>query len=107
MDRARFALALPDDPDLLGRLTTALAVQSDPPISLGRSGETVIAFESLTGEMMLRSRVMQALEVAAGPDWQSIARPVDQSRRAAGRCPGRAAPDRLGSRSQGSTRPSA
>jgi hypothetical protein len=29
------------------------------------------------GEMMLRSRVMQALEVAAGPDGQSIARPVD------------------------------
>jgi hypothetical protein len=76
MDRAHFALALPDDPDLLGRLTTALAVQADPPISLARAG-AVIAFESATGEMMLRSRVMQALEVAAGPDWQAVARSVD------------------------------
>ena len=29
------------------------------------------------GELMLRSCVMQALEVAAGPDGRSIARPVD------------------------------
>ena len=74
--RAHFALALPDDPALLGRLTTALAVQADPPISLARAG-AVIAFESATGEMMLRSRVLQALEVAAGPDWQAVARSVD------------------------------
>ncbi len=77
MDHARFALALPDDPGLLGRLTTALAVQADPPISVVRSGEAVLAFESPTGEMMLRSRVMQALEVAAGPDWQAVVRSVD------------------------------
>jgi hypothetical protein len=31
-----------------------------------------IAFEAATGEMMLRCRVIQALEVAAGPDWQTI-----------------------------------
>jgi hypothetical protein len=48
MDRARFALAVPDDPNFLGRLTTALAAQSDPPISLAPSGETVITFESMT-----------------------------------------------------------
>jgi hypothetical protein len=77
MDHARFALAIPDDPDLIGRLTTALAVQADPPISLARSGQTVVAFESATGDLMLRCRVIQALEVAAGPDWQSIARPVE------------------------------
>jgi hypothetical protein len=76
MDRSRFTLALPDDPDLIGRLTTALATQHDPPISIARSGETVLAFESLTAEIMLRSRVVQALEVAAGPDWQAVARPI-------------------------------
>ena len=77
MDHARFALAIPDDPDLIGRLTTALAVQADPPISLSRSGQTVVTFESATGDLMLRCRVIQALEVAAGPDWKSIARPVE------------------------------
>jgi hypothetical protein len=72
-----FALALPDDPDLLARLTTALQLQSDPPISLKRSGEAVITFESITPQMMIRSRVVQALEVAAGPDWQAVVRQVD------------------------------
>ncbi|MEA2313047.1 MAG: hypothetical protein QOE28_3015 [Solirubrobacteraceae bacterium] len=77
MDRACLTLALPDDPGLLGRLVTALAVQSDPPISVARSGEAVLAFESLTGELMLRSRVIQALELAAGPDWQTLVRTVN------------------------------
>ena len=66
MDHATFALAIPDDPDLIGRIVTALASQSDPPISAARSGQTVLTFESVTAELMLRSRVMQALEVAAG-----------------------------------------
>jgi hypothetical protein len=69
-------MAMPDNADLIGRLTTALAAQSDPPISLSRSGETVLAFESATGEIMLRSRVVQALEVAVGPDWQEVVRPL-------------------------------
>jgi hypothetical protein len=77
MDRARFALALPDDPELLARLTAELSRQSDPPISVGRSATAVLAFESSTGEMMLRSRVVQALEAAVGPDWQQLVRPVD------------------------------
>jgi hypothetical protein len=76
MDRARFNLAFPYDPDLIGRLVTALNAQSDPPISTAPSGQTVLSFESVTGEMMLRSRVVQALEVAVGPDWQAVARPL-------------------------------
>jgi hypothetical protein len=76
MDRARLTFALPDDPELVGRLITALAAQSDPPISVARSREAVLVFESVTGEMMLRSRVVQALELAAGPDWQAVARPL-------------------------------
>ena len=77
MATAHFALALPDDPDLIGRIVTALAVQSDPPVTVARSGQTVLAFESATADVMLRSRVVQALEVAAGPDWQSVARTID------------------------------
>jgi hypothetical protein len=72
-----FALAIADDPDLLGRLATALAVQADPPISLVRSGEAVFSFESSTPELMLRCRVIQALEAAAGPDWQRLVRPLE------------------------------
>jgi hypothetical protein len=37
----------------------------------------VLVFESLTPPMMLRSRVIQALGAAAGPDWQNVVRSVD------------------------------
>ena len=76
MDRAHFALAVPDDPDLVARLVAALAAQSDPPITVARSPTAVLAFESGTGEMMLRSRVVQALETAVGPDWQHVVHPL-------------------------------
>lgn len=74
MDRARFTLAS-YEPALLDRLVTALAVQEDPPITVGRSATAVLAFECDTWDGM-RSRVVQALEVVVGPDWQQIARPL-------------------------------
>jgi hypothetical protein len=73
---ATFALSVPDEPALLARLTAAVEQQSDPPISVGRSQTAILAFESETGEMMLRSRVIQALEEAVAPDWQSLVRPL-------------------------------
>jgi hypothetical protein len=73
---ARFALAVPDDPDLLARLTAALSAQGDPPIMPVPSGQAVVAFESVTGDMMLRSRVVQALEAAVGPGWQTVVVPL-------------------------------
>jgi hypothetical protein len=77
MDPARFVLALPAEPELLARLDAELASQGDPAISVDRSSTTVVAFEANTADLMLRSRVIEALEVAAGPRWQLIARPID------------------------------
>ena len=77
MDPARFTLAVPDDPELLGRLLIEVRRQADPPITVQRSRTAVLAFECETWDVMLRSRVVEALEAAAGPDWQAVARPVE------------------------------
>ena len=77
MEPARFAITVPDDPELVARLADALAAQSDPPISMGRSRTAVLAFQADTADLMLRSRVVQALERAIGPDWQQVVRPVE------------------------------
>jgi hypothetical protein len=76
MDLARFTLALPDDPELLDRLTAALGGQGEPPIDVRRARTAVVAFECPTWDAMLRSRVVQALEVAVGPDWPRLAQPI-------------------------------
>jgi hypothetical protein len=70
------SFAIPDDPDLLARLAARLDVDGEPPASLRRTSLAVLAFESATGEMMLRSRVIQALTDVAGPDWQDLVTPV-------------------------------
>jgi hypothetical protein len=76
MEPARLRLALPDDPALLDRLIAALAGQGDPAISVARGRTAVLTFEARTGDMMLRSRVIQALEDAAGGGWQGFVEPV-------------------------------
>jgi hypothetical protein len=77
VDPARFALAVPDDSDRLARLTEALAAQGAPPISIDHTPTAVLSFECETWEPMLRSRVVQALEVALGPRWQDVVRTLN------------------------------
>jgi hypothetical protein len=76
MARTSLSFAVPDDPGLIARLATRFAIDGDPPIAFRRTS-AVLTFESQTSEMMLRSRVIQALTDAAGPDWQTFIRPVD------------------------------
>jgi hypothetical protein len=61
---------------LLARLTAALAAQADPRVEVGRSRTAVVTFEADTGAIMLRSRVIQALEVAVGMDGQRVVTPI-------------------------------
>jgi hypothetical protein len=77
VDPAPFALAVPDESDLLARLTSALAAQNAPPISIDRTPTAVLSFECETWEPLLRSRVVQALEVALGPGWRDVVRALD------------------------------
>ncbi len=66
MESAHVAVTVPDDPELLDRLTAALS--QAPNIRVSRSRTAVVTFECETWEPMLRSRVIQALEIAVGPD---------------------------------------
>jgi hypothetical protein len=76
MDPARVRLAVPDDPGLLDRLAAALARQGEPAISVARARTAVLTFEAPTAELMLRSRVLQALEDVVGEDWQGLVEQV-------------------------------
>ena len=76
MPPVHLRLTLPQDPALLERLAAALESQSSPPISMRREATAVVRFEGATGDIMLRSRVVQALEVAVGEDWQAVVAPV-------------------------------
>ena len=58
-------------------LVSTVADGRDSESTVARSATAVLAFECDTWDGMLRSRVVQALETALGPDWQQIARPVD------------------------------
>ena len=76
MDPARVRLAVPDDPGLLDRLVAALARQGEPAIAVARARTAVLTFEAPTAELMLRSRVLQALEDVVGDDWQGLVEQV-------------------------------
>lgn len=76
MEPARVRLAVPDDPGLLERLAATLARQGAPAISMARGKTAVLTFESPTAELMLRSRVLHALEEVVGEDWQGVVDPI-------------------------------
>jgi hypothetical protein len=73
MEPTRYTLTLsPEPPDLLERLRPVLAAQGSPAIIASRKHGS-LAFESDTGEFMLRARVADAL-AAVCEDWQERAR---------------------------------
>lgn len=68
IDAARFLVAVSDDAGLVQRLMTEVATQADPAITVTRDLLAVLAFECQTWDSVLRSRVVQALEVAVESD---------------------------------------
>jgi hypothetical protein len=76
MTSTQLLFIVPDDPHPLARLTARLATDGEPRVGLRRTPFAVLAFEAQTGEMMLRSRAIQALLDVLGPDWQQAVRPV-------------------------------
>lgn len=76
MQPARIRLAVPNDPAFLDRLDVVLAKQGPPSISIATGQTTMLTFEADTAELMLRARVIQALEQAAGEGWQSLVQPL-------------------------------
>lgn len=77
MEPAHFAITIPDDPELVERLSAAIARQDEPRISVGRSRTAVLTFECRTPAMMLRGRVIYALEQAFGQDWPRVVQALD------------------------------
>lgn len=77
MERTHFAITIPDEPELVERLTAEIARQRAPRITVGRSRTAVLTFECDTPRMMLRGRVVYALEKAFGDDWPNVVQPLD------------------------------
>ena len=77
MEPAHFTITIPDDPELVQRLSAEIARQSEPRITVGRSRTAVLTFECETPAMMLRGRVIYALERALGQDWPSVVQALD------------------------------
>src|SRR4051794_40095365 len=98
MDHARFTLALPNEPELLDRLITAVAVQDDPPIThLGRHAPQP---RRPGPRGRVRSR-LAADRAAAGRVAQELAATLEPSRAPSNL----AAPAATGARTLTATRP--
>jgi hypothetical protein len=79
VDRAPFALAVPDDSDRARAWREPS--RAARPADLDRTPTAVRSFECETWEPMFRSRVVlalvSALYVAFGPGWQDVMRALD------------------------------